>query len=205
MKQGEILKCLLEYKKMDVATLSRITNISNSTLYSIIRRNNNNTRKEILAKISKALSVPISIWNEENEMSLELLEIYGLKPETDVIDREMVKVGLEQKKQPFEFIKYALDCIGYNNKYSVEELKNIIEKEIPVSPKLKSDIYRILFESSLLTDSEMDFLEEFRMLSNESKNIIEALIIKLKQSDKYEKERERKLYHEMYLEKKEGE
>ena len=56
---GDKLTDLLEIKKMKPGTLARLTGVSKSTIYGIIRRNNKSVDFSIMEKIADALGVPI--------------------------------------------------------------------------------------------------------------------------------------------------
>lgn len=56
---GKLLQNLLDEKGMNVNELSKIIDVSNQTLYSIIKRDNMKIDFEILLKICKALNVSV--------------------------------------------------------------------------------------------------------------------------------------------------
>lgn len=56
---GKALQTLLDEKDINVNELSKMINVSNQTLYSIIKRDNMKIDFEILLKICKALNVSV--------------------------------------------------------------------------------------------------------------------------------------------------
>lgn len=56
---GRTLQALLDEKDVNVNELSKMINVSNQTLYSIIKRDNMKIDFEVLLKICKALNVSI--------------------------------------------------------------------------------------------------------------------------------------------------
>lgn len=60
MAIGTKLKQLLKEKKMTVRELSKITGISENTLYAIIKRDNKTIHPNIAGKISDALGITIN-------------------------------------------------------------------------------------------------------------------------------------------------
>lgn len=57
---GKTLQTLLDEKNINVNELSKLINVSNQTLYSIIKRDNMKIDFEILLKICSALNVDIA-------------------------------------------------------------------------------------------------------------------------------------------------
>ena len=68
---GEILKELLQERRMYATDLAKKINVPASSIYAIINREGTGTRKKLLEKISLALDVPIEIWNGLAEVLVE--------------------------------------------------------------------------------------------------------------------------------------
>lgn len=200
VSDGEILQLLIKEKNITIRELANLTGISEQTLYSMKHRKTNRTGKEILAKISKALHVPFGVWH----MSLEekmIRETFGEPGKIAYVDTDNMNKLLEYKKMPVEYIKYALDCIGYNNQYSIDDIKDIISNSVPIDEKLAEDIKYIVEHDQLIGYEEFNLLKSIRFLTGESKELIYSLIEKLSLSDRYEME----LFNKMYPEKNEEE
>lgn len=82
---GKTLQTLLDEKDINVNELSKMINVSNQTLYSIIKRDNMKIDFEVLLKICKALNVSVEYFyadyievNESNnDKQIDLLvDIY---------------------------------------------------------------------------------------------------------------------------------
>ena len=78
---GKTLQTLLEEKDINVNELSKMINVSNQTLYSIIKRDNMKIDFEVLLKICKALNVSVEYFyadyiqvdKPDNDKQLNLL------------------------------------------------------------------------------------------------------------------------------------
>lgn len=78
---GKTLQTLLDEKDMNVNELSKMINVSNQTLYSIIKRDNMKIDFEVLLKICKALNVSVEYFyadyiqvnKSDNDEQLNLL------------------------------------------------------------------------------------------------------------------------------------
>ena len=82
---GKTLQTLLDEKDINVNELSKMINVSNQTLYSIIKRDNMKIDFEVILKICKALNVSVEYFyadyievNESNnDKQIDLLvDIY---------------------------------------------------------------------------------------------------------------------------------
>ena len=82
---GYILDELLKEKNINVNELARRTNISPSTLYSIIRRDNMKVDLDILMKIARELKVSVDYFYERNQSA----HSYYLDPETARLAQEI--------------------------------------------------------------------------------------------------------------------
>lgn len=78
---GKTLQALLDEKDINVNELSKMINVSNQTLYSIIKRDNMKIDFEVLLKICKALNVSVEYFyadyvqanKSDNDEQLKLL------------------------------------------------------------------------------------------------------------------------------------
>ncbi len=184
MTDGKILQMLLDEKKITIKELASQTSIPEQTLYSMRKRNSNKTGNNIKAAISKALNVPISIWNMTSEEYA--LRQMGYVSNPKKINSKNLKALLKIKNMPIEAIKYSLDCLGYNNEYSIEDINNIINNELPINDTLAYDIEYIVLNDYLLSKDELDMLKIIRNLRKESRDYLEMTIQKLVKVDKYE-------------------
>lgn len=192
MNDGEILTMLLKKKNTTIKALSTMTGIPEQTLYSIKRRKNNSTGNGTKAKISKALNVPVSIWTLSDE-DLLIRNIYGINDKTQIIDADNIIMLLQLQNRSVEYIKYALDCLGYNNQYGVKDIENIILNKVPISDALADDISYIVEHKMLLTRKELDMLEAIRGMSKESQLLLNAFISRLVKADSYDEMQMEKL------------
>lgn len=89
---GKTLQNLLDEKGINVNELSKMINVSNQTLYSIIKRDNMKIDFEVLLKICKALNVSVEYFYSDytntirtqfllDEQEKELITAYRNKPE----------------------------------------------------------------------------------------------------------------------------
>lgn len=88
---GKTLQNLLDEKGINVNELSKMINVSNQTLYSIIKRDNMKIDFEVLLKICKALNVSVEYFYSDytntmqaqfllDEQEKELITAYRNKP-----------------------------------------------------------------------------------------------------------------------------
>lgn len=192
MNDGEILNMLLKKKNTTIKALSTMAGIPEQTLYSIKRRKNNSIRNSTKAKISKALNVPVSIWTLSDE-DLLIRNIYGINDKTQIIDADNIIMLLQLQNRSVEYIKYALDCLGYNNQYGVKDIENIILNKVPISDALADDISYIVEHNMLLTRKELDMLEAIRGMSKESQEFLNTFISRLVKADSYDEMQMEKL------------
>lgn len=185
MNDGEILNMLLKKKNTTIKALSTMAGIPEQTLYSIKRRKNNSIRNSTKAKISKALNVPVSIWKISDENIL-IRNIIGINDKTHIVEADKIIMLLQLRNRSVEYIKYALDCMGYNNQYGVKDIENIIMNKVPISDALADDISYILEHDILLTRKELDMLEAIRGMSKESQLLLNAFISRLVKADSYD-------------------
>ena len=109
---AEILKELLESKNMRAVDLARAADLPPTTIYSMLKRNNRNTEPETLAKISKALNIPISFWNDFNDEN-RLLRINNIVPmEQQTISSANFYNTLSFKGLSVEYICHVLQAVG---------------------------------------------------------------------------------------------
>lgn len=84
---GKTLQALLDEKDINVNELSKMINVSNQTLYSIIKRDNMKIDFEVLLKICKALNVSVEYFyadyiqvnksnNHDDQQLNTLIELY---------------------------------------------------------------------------------------------------------------------------------
>ena len=89
---GKTLQNLLDEKGINVNELSKMINVSNQTLYSIIKRDNMKIDFEVLLKICKALNVSVEYFYSDytntmqtqfllDEQEKKLVTAYRNKPE----------------------------------------------------------------------------------------------------------------------------
>lgn len=190
MRHGDILQKILKEKNMKVSELSRISGIPAQTLYGIIRRNNLNTDKKTLATISKALDVSFSIWElDENERILRhIMGNSTIDEGKDYLDKEIVSLALELSKRTYQDIAAVLNCLGISS-YTGELLENIVNNHIAISQNDKYIINYILWNTELLSWSELQAVFEFRKLEKENKVLLEKIYDKITESDRAEKKR----------------
>lgn len=188
MRHGDILQKILKEKDMKVSELSRISGIPAQTLYGIIRRNNLNTDKKTLATISKALDVSFSIWElDENERILRCIMGNSITDEDkDYLDKENVSLALGLSKRTYSDIAAVLKCLGISS-YTGELLENIVNNHIAISQGDKNIINYVLWNTELLSWSELQAVFEFRKLEKENKVLLEKIYDKITESDKAEK------------------
>ena len=182
---AEILKELMESKNMRAVDLARAAGLPPTTIYSMLKRNNRNTEPETLAKISKALNIPISFWNDFNDES-RLLRIHNLAPmEQQTISSTSFYNTLSFKGLSVEYICHVLQAFGYPE-YTPELLKEVIDNQVAISYTIASIIQDALFNEPLIKYKDYKFIEDYNSLSKQSKELVEEIIKVLHKSEKYE-------------------
>lgn len=182
---AEILKELLESKNMRAVDLARAADLPPTTIYSMLKRNNRNTEPETLAKISKALNIPISFWNDFNDEN-RLLRINNIVPmEQQTISSANFYNTLSFKGLSVEYICHVLQAFGYPE-YTPELLKEVIDNQISISYTIAEIIQDALFNEPLIEYKDYKFIEDYNTLSKHSKELVEEFIKVLHKAEKYE-------------------
>lgn len=161
---GEILKELLQERRMYATDLAKKINVPASSIYAIINREGTGTRKKLLEKISLALDVPIEIWNGLAEVLVENRpqKITGLLNEFYAI--------LSAKNISMENICFVLNMFGYS--YTPESLKVTIDNQVEVPYAVVVLIKDMVFSNSALDFADYEFVKKVNSLSAHRKDII---------------------------------
>lgn len=176
---GEILKELLQERRMYATDLAKKINVPASSIYAIINREGTGTRKKLLEKISLALDVPIEIWNGLTEVLVENRpqKITGLLNEFYAI--------LSAKNISMENICFVLNMFGYS--YTPESLKVIIDNQVEVPYAVVVLIKDMVFSNSALNFADYEFAKKVNSLSAHRKNIIFEMTNELCRLESYQK------------------
>lgn len=176
---GEILKELLQERRMYATDLAKKINVPASSIYAIINREGTGTRKKLLEKISLALDVPIEIWNGLTEVLVENRpqKITGLLNEFYAI--------LSAKNISMENICFVLNMFGYS--YTPESLKVIIDNQVEVPYAVVVLIKDMVFSNSALNFADYEFAKKVNSLSAHRKNIIFEMANELCRLESYQK------------------
>ena len=176
---GEILKELLQERRMYATDLAKKINVPASSIYAIINREGTGTRKKLLEKISLALDVPIEIWNGLTEVLVENRpqKITGLLNEFYAI--------LSAKNISMENICFVLNMFGYS--YTPESLKVIIDNQVEVPYAVVVLIKDMVFPNSALNFADYEFAKKVNSLSAHRKNIIFEMANELCRLESYQK------------------
>ncbi len=191
MTHGETFKFLLEEKHITIPELAEKTKIPKTTLYSLTNRQTKKTSKDVLAKIAKELDVPFDIWDCIDELQISTL--LGDIPKGTIINKEVFDVS----EKTVEYLKNCLDAIGYNNKYSNEDIEKIIHEKVPVSIETAKDIYYILTEKCLISKEELELIKKIRSLSKNQRTLVNSTVNEFINARKYERSQEEKMYNDM--------
>lgn len=199
---AEILKELLESKNMRVIELARLAELPPTTIYSMIRRNNRKTEPETLAKISKALNIPISFWNDfSNEERVLRSHDLSSGAEDETIPPNVFYETISLNNVSLEYICYALQVFGYS--YSTELLKQTIDEQIPVSRPVATIIKNAMLAAPMIKFKDYEFVQDFNSLSKQSRSLIEEMMIVLHKSELYEDKQLDKMIKEIHKQKDE--
>lgn len=176
---GEILKELLQERRMYATDLAKKINVPASSIYAIINREGTGTRKKLLEKISLALDVPIEIWNGLTEVLVENRpqKITGLLNEFYAI--------LSAKNISMENICFVLNMFGYS--YTPESLKVIIDNQVEVPYAVVVLIKDMVFSNSALNFADYEFAKKVNSLSAHRKDIIFEMTNELCRLESYQK------------------
>lgn len=176
---GEILKELLQERRIYATDLAKKINVPASSIYAIINREGTGTRKKLLEKISLALDVPIEIWNGLTEVLVENRpqKITGLLNEFYAI--------LSAKNISMENICFVLNMFGYS--YTPESLKVIIDNQVEVPYAVVVLIKDMVFSNSALNFADYEFAKKVNSLSAHRKNIIFEMANELCRLESYQK------------------
>ena len=157
-----------------------MTNVPKSTLYSILRRDSDNIANDVKLKICKGLNIPYDIWDCIDE--LQLSSLFGNISKEATINKNVFDIS----EKTVEYLKNCLDAIGYNNKYSNEDIEKIIHDKVPVSIETAKDIYYILTEKCLIPKEELEFLKKLRSLSKKQRTTVNLIVDEFVKANKYE-------------------
>lgn len=189
---GAIFDMLLREKNISVKELAKLADIPVQTLYTLKRRNNNLTNQEVKDKLSKALDIPKEIW----EISVEDLTLHKLLGKTPsskkdtILNSENIKIAMQFNHITPEYIKYALDFIGYDDEISVDEIERIIEGKKPITKQLGEDIeYFTVSGKKIVSREELKMLNRIRSLSIETREAFYNMLDLFCDADSYRTER----------------
>lgn len=174
---SEILKELMEAKNIKAAQLARMADLPPTTIYSMLKRNNRNTEPETLAKISKALNIPISFWNT-------FLENDQIDDEKQIILASNFYDMLSYKGLSIEYVCHILQAFGFI--YTSETLRSCIDEQISVPHPVVVLINKILMQPQVLTFEDYIFIQKFNSFSERSKDVINEMMAALYKAEAYE-------------------
>lgn len=174
---SEILKELMKAKNIKAAQLARIADLPPTTIYSMLKRNNRNTEPETLAKISKALNIPISFWNT-------FLENDQIDDEKQIISASNFYDILSYNGLSIEYVCHVLQSFGFI--YTSETLRSCIDEQIPVPHPVVVLINKILMQPQVLTFEDYIFIQKFNSFSERSKDVINEMMTALYKAEAYE-------------------
>lgn len=118
---GNKLQNLIEEKNTNVNELAGRANVSASTLYSIIKRDNTKVDIEVLISICKVLGVPVEYFVENsdgyytNPETAELAQMLHDNPQYKVMFDATKDLDPESVKKIIDFIKYQRHLEGHED------------------------------------------------------------------------------------------
>ena len=143
----------------------------------MLKRNNRNTEPETLAKISKALNIPISFWNT-------FLENDQIDDEKQIISASNFYNMLSYKGLSIEYVCHILQAFGFI--YTSETLRSCIDEQISVPHAVVVLINKILMQPQVLTFEDYIFIQKFNSFSERSKDVINEMMTALYKAEAYE-------------------
>ena len=127
---GEKLGNLLKNKRMTVAELSKLTGISSSTLYAIIRRDSDNVNLSAVQKISSVLNVPVETLITSSEKA-SLGDIFNMFS-GDYIDTDIDYIDVHFTTDEYTSDEIA-EIIQFAEFIKSKRLKNSYDREPPTT------------------------------------------------------------------------
>ncbi len=112
----EILKSIMEEKKLSIPDVARLSNLTDSTIRSILSRKNKTVALEVAFKLSKGLNVPIEKLNGENLTDYNFISSSNkpiFEDDNDPLNNEILKLYSsltdENKKYLYGYIQRLLE------------------------------------------------------------------------------------------------
>lgn len=136
MGKGKKLQSLLKEKNIPVASLARETEISQNTLYAIIKRDSE-INASTMSKIAEALNISV---DELSDLLSEGNDKNDIKPTSRVIETDLEKTLEDTKK-----IIDKLNCLTKDYEISVYKLSQLTE-QLELLKKRKSQTEKEIME-----------------------------------------------------------
>lgn len=181
---GAILKEILEKRNMKAIQVARLADLPPTTIYAMLKRNNRNTEPETLAKLSKALNIPIAYWNDYSDED-RVLRLHNLSSmQEDKISSTVFYEALSVKNLSVEYVCHILQAFGYS--YTPEMIKECIDEQVTIPHPVAVIIQDAILSTPLLNYKDYEFIQDFNSLSKQSRSLIEEIMIVLHKSEFYD-------------------
>ena len=188
MGHGEILDLLLKQKKMTIASLSKKSEVPQTTLYTIRTRNSRGTNLEIIKKICTVLRVPIDIFLRYDNSEVLFFLAHG-SSELDISDSDAGKIidlkGLmEDNNITAAYLASALQCLGFRE-YTEDYVNEILSGKIELNSIRYDLMIDISQKNSLLSIEELHLIRRIDKLPKESRDLLLAILEQFEERDSY--------------------
>ena len=122
----EILQNIMNERNLKVSDISKMTDIPDSTLRSIINRKNKTVALDVAFKISKGLNIPIEKLNDENTFSNE--NINQLNNKLNKLNYYFNKLNSVGQEKAIERVEELTQISKYTNS-NIEFIESAMKKD----------------------------------------------------------------------------
>ena len=122
----EILQNIMNERNLKVSDISKMTDIPDSTLRSIINRKNKTVALDVAFKISKGLNIPIEKLNDENTFSNE--NINQLNNKLNKLNYYFNKLNSVGQEKAIERVEELAQISKYTNS-NIEFIESAMKKD----------------------------------------------------------------------------
>ena len=181
MGHGDIIKILLIHYGLNMSQLSKMANINYMTLYSLVSRNNRETRKDTLLKICNTLNVPLSVFTIADITAGEVKAACtgsDFYEGADGVFREsrvnfgdyshQINMARKEKGLSYDYILSVLRLLGFD-KLTEHDVRSFCEgfdnAAFDGCSELAEITMSLIFRESILTLRETLFMCKLRKLT----------------------------------------
>ena len=122
----QILQNIMNERNLKVSDISKMTDIPDSTLRSIINRKNKTVALDVAFKISKGLNIPIEKLNDENTFSNE--NINQLNNKLNKLNYYFNKLNSVGQEKAIERVEELTQISKYTNS-NIEFIESAMKKD----------------------------------------------------------------------------